>query len=58
MNFFLERYTPAYRREFDQFIDCVATGKRPSPTGEDGLRAQVLADAATLSSQTGQPQKI
>ena len=58
MNFFLERYTPAYRRELDQFLDCVATGKKPTPTGEDGLRAQMLADAATVSAQTGQPQRL
>ena len=58
MNFFLERYTPAYRLELDQFLDCVTAGKRPTPTGEDGLRAQRLADAATAAHQTGQPQRV
>ncbi len=58
LNFFLERYTPAYRRELDQFLDCVASGKTPTPTGQDGLRAQMLADAATMSAQTGQAQKV
>ena len=58
LNFFLERYIPAYRRELDHFLDCVAKGKAPSPTGEDGLRAQILADAATLSAQTGRPQHV
>lgn len=56
--FFLERYVPAYRRELDHFLDAVQAGKRPAPTGEDGLRAQILADAATRSSQSGQPQKV
>jgi myo-inositol 2-dehydrogenase/D-chiro-inositol 1-dehydrogenase len=30
-------------------------GIRPSPSGIDGLKAQVLADAATESAQTGKP---
>ncbi len=58
MNFFLERYTPAYLRELDHFLDCVDTGRTPSPSGEDGLRAQMLADAATVASQTGQAQAV
>jgi hypothetical protein len=29
-----------------------------APTGEDGLRAQVLADAATQASQSGQTVKV
>lgn len=57
-NFFLERYAAAYRDELDAFITAVETGKAPSPSGEDGLKAQVLADAATQSCQTGQPVRI
>ncbi|WP_298286213.1 inositol 2-dehydrogenase [Acidocella sp.] len=53
--FFLERYNDAYRAELAAFIGCITSGTAPSPTGEDGLRAQLLADAATLSAQTGQP---
>jgi myo-inositol 2-dehydrogenase/D-chiro-inositol 1-dehydrogenase len=52
--FFLERYAEAYRAELDAFIAAVLDGKPVSPTGEDGLKAQRLADAATQSSQTGQ----
>ncbi len=51
--FFLERYAAAYRAEIDAFITAVRKGKPPTPTGEDGLRAQVLADAATESARTG-----
>lgn len=58
MNFFLERYTPAYKFELDHFLNCITSGKRPAPTGEDGLRAQMLADAATIAHQTGQPQRV
>ena len=57
-NFFLERYASAYRHELNAFISCVQDGSRPYPDGEDGLRAQILADAATISAQTGQPVKV
>ena len=57
-NFFLERYAAAYRNEVDAFIDAVIDGKPVSPSGHDGLRAQMLADAATESSQTGQTVKV
>ena len=58
LNFFLERYTPAYRRELDHFIDCVTSGQAATPTGRDGLRAQMLADAATEASVTGRAQRV
>ena len=51
-HFFLTRYAAAYRREMDAFIEAVETGGSPSPSGHDGLRAQVLADAATVAWQT------
>lgn len=53
--FFLERYAEAYRAELAAFLDCLTTGAPPSPSGLDGLKAQVLADAATRSAATGQP---
>ena len=56
--FFLERYSAAYRAELDHFLGCVAAGTAPSPSGEDGLKAQGLADAATLSHQTGAPVRL
>ncbi len=52
--FFLERYAVAYRAELDAFIDAVVSGTPPEPSGEDGLAALLLADAATHSAQTGQ----
>ena len=58
LNFFLERYAEAYRRELAAFIDAVETGKPPSPSGYDGLMAQRLADAATESWKSGQPVKL
>lgn len=53
MNFFLERYMPAYLAEVAAFVHAVTTGTPPSPTGIDGLRALVLADAAVESLRTG-----
>jgi len=58
LNFFLERYMPAYQRELDHFIDAVASGATPSPSGWDGLLAQRLADAATESARTGRSIKL
>ena len=48
-NFFLERYDLAYRLELDAFISAVKKGTKPAPSGLDGLHAQLVADAATLS---------
>jgi myo-inositol 2-dehydrogenase/D-chiro-inositol 1-dehydrogenase len=56
--FFLERYAAAYKAELDAFLAAVAKGRDPSPSGEDGLRAQMLADAATKASQTGRPVRL
>jgi myo-inositol 2-dehydrogenase / D-chiro-inositol 1-dehydrogenase len=54
LNFFLERYASAYRDELSAFVTAVSSGVPPSPSGEDGLRAQLLADAAYKSRRTGQ----
>jgi myo-inositol 2-dehydrogenase/D-chiro-inositol 1-dehydrogenase len=54
-NFFIERYAAAYRAELDAFIAACTSGKAPSPSGADGLKAQILADAATESARTGKP---
>ena len=53
LNFFLERYAAAYRNELDAFVTAVKSGASPRPDGEDGLRANLLADAAYQSWQTG-----
>jgi myo-inositol 2-dehydrogenase / D-chiro-inositol 1-dehydrogenase len=54
LNFFLERYAVAYRDELDAFVKAVSAGVAPRPNGEDGLRANLLADAANLSWRTKQ----
>lgn len=57
-HFFLERYEAAYRAEMQHFIECLHAGKSPSPSIHDGLRAQMLADAAAQSLQTGLPVQL
>ena len=54
-NFFLERYAAAYRAELDAFVAACTGGVAPAPSGRDGLKAQMLADAATESVRTGKP---
>lgn len=51
--FFLERYALAYRAELEHFLACIEAGTAPSPSGSDGLKAQILADAATESAFSG-----
>jgi myo-inositol 2-dehydrogenase/D-chiro-inositol 1-dehydrogenase len=53
--FFLDRYADAYRLELDAFVAAVLDGAPAEPSGEDGLRALLLADAATESARTGHP---
>ena len=57
-NFFLDRYTPAYRAEMDHFVSAVETGSVPSPGFADGRAALVLADAANESLRTGATVKV
>ena len=58
LNFFTERYGQAYSNEVLTFIDAVTNKTPVAPSGHDGLQAQKLADAATLSWQTGKPVKV
>jgi myo-inositol 2-dehydrogenase/D-chiro-inositol 1-dehydrogenase len=53
LNFFLDRYTPAYRAELDHLITAIGQGSQPSPGFADGREALALADAAVESLSTG-----
>ncbi|WP_394688989.1 inositol 2-dehydrogenase [Hoeflea sp.] len=57
-NFFLERYANAYVAEMKHFVECVASGTAPSPSIRDGLAAQMIADAAAQSLETGAPVRL
>ncbi len=48
-DFFMTRYERAYANEIAAFVQCVKTGADPNPSGEDGLNALILADAAVQS---------
>ncbi|KXP06563.1 inositol 2-dehydrogenase [Tsukamurella pseudospumae] len=53
LNFFLDRYTPAYRAELDAFVTMTETGSPASPGFDDGRAALLLADAAAQSLRSG-----
>lgn len=55
LNFFLERYEAAYLSEIGHFVGALTSDTPMSPDITDGLRAQLLADAAALSFETGLP---
>ncbi len=54
-NFFLQRYSAAYRLEIAHFFECLQSGAAFRTTIADGVAALELADAATESCKTGQP---
>jgi myo-inositol 2-dehydrogenase / D-chiro-inositol 1-dehydrogenase len=58
LNFFLERYLPAYRAELDHLIGCIEQGVAPSPGFADGRAALALADAANESLRTGRAVRV
>ncbi len=52
-DFFMTRYLDAYRAEIAAFIAMLTDDAPASPSGEDGLAALVLAEAALLSVAEG-----
>src|SRR6201987_3733922 len=53
-----ERIEQSYYEAMDAFFKSVEKGTPPSPSLEDGLKAQLIADKATESMKTGQAIKI
>jgi myo-inositol 2-dehydrogenase/D-chiro-inositol 1-dehydrogenase len=53
-----ERIEQSYYQALDAFIVSNSRGTAPSPSLEDGLRAQLLADKATESLKTGRPVSV
>ena len=53
-DFFMTRYVQAYANEIDAFISSMTDGDVDIPTGQDGLNALLIADAALESAETGQ----
>jgi myo-inositol 2-dehydrogenase/D-chiro-inositol 1-dehydrogenase len=56
--FFLERYTEAYVREMQVFIDCLLRDEAPPVTGSDGRIPVVMGKAARLSYEQHRPVKL
>lgn len=52
LNFFLERYANSYKRELDDFVESVCSGKKPSIGIEESIQATLIALAAAKSLQT------
>jgi myo-inositol 2-dehydrogenase/D-chiro-inositol 1-dehydrogenase len=53
-----ERIEQSYYEAIDAFVKSVEKGTPPSPSLEDGLKAQFIADKATESMKTGRPIKL
>jgi len=56
--FFLERYAEAYFEEMRAFLAALDSGAAIRPNHHDGLQAQILADSAQTSHETGQAVSI
>lgn len=52
-DFFMTRYAQAYAAEIASFVKAVQKGNAPSPSGQDGLNALQIADAAQESAISG-----
>lgn len=57
-DFFMTRYTEAYAAEIAAFIAALSSGQPASPSGEDGLIALALAEAALKSVAEGRCVKV
>jgi len=53
-----ERIEQSYYQALEAFVGAITQGTPPSPSLEDGLKAQLLADKATESLKTGRPVKF
>jgi myo-inositol 2-dehydrogenase/D-chiro-inositol 1-dehydrogenase len=58
LNFFIERYTPAYLAEIDHFVDCCERGVTPIAGYREGREALRLADAALESMTSGRTVRL
>ena len=54
-NFFMTRYQDAYRKEIEYFVTAIKDSLTPMVSGQDGLEALVLAQAASESLREGRP---
>lgn len=57
-NFFLQRYSAAYRLEMAHFFECLRSGAAFRTSIADAVAAQELADAAAESCKSGLPVRL
>jgi myo-inositol 2-dehydrogenase/D-chiro-inositol 1-dehydrogenase len=57
-DFFMTRYTAAYAAEIETFVAGLRDGAALAPSGEDGLRALALAEAAVRSVAEGRKVEV
>lgn len=58
LDFFMTRYSAAYANEIAAFVAALREGRAPPATGEDGLRALALAEAALRSVAEGRAVRL
>jgi myo-inositol 2-dehydrogenase / D-chiro-inositol 1-dehydrogenase len=58
LNFFMTRYVAAYANEIAAFVAAVRDGAPTPTTGDDGLRALLLAEAALKSVAEGRTVRV
>lgn len=56
--FFIERYEYAYRAQLNSFITSLIDKTPTTPSFTDGMKAQIMADAAQESLTSGKPVKL
>ena len=55
LNFFMDRYKASYLEEMTAFIDALKNNKPMPVSGEDGLKAMIIAEAANKSLAENKP---
>jgi myo-inositol 2-dehydrogenase/D-chiro-inositol 1-dehydrogenase len=58
LNFFLERYMPAYKAEFAEFVTAIREDRAPAVGFADGRAALLLAEAANESVASGRAVRV
>ena len=53
LNFFMTRYEKAYAIEMAAFVEAIQNKSNPPTTGDDGLKALIIAEAALKSVESG-----
>ena len=58
LDFFITRYDEAYKKQLENFLDCVINNKPTSVNFEDGRSALIIANAAYESMEYKKSIKI